>query len=429
MKRNLDLECCEATQFEQQCADNHSSQILQSPLWAQFKELYRWKAHYLQGAYRQEGEEFHFSILLLRRQILRGLLTIGYVPFGPVFHQQSTTPAEAKQQDASTDKQLIASHNAPFQQASSYLAFISQCAQSLLGQIPLNCFLVKFDLPFISDIRPAQEGSRESPNPSAAPRNTNTSIALPSKMLGLLRSRNRIQVPDTLILPLKNANGSTLSQDDLLAAMHKKHRYNIRLAVKKGVIVEERPWKIDAELQEGSLSPAGGLATWYKLYQETAERDQISIHHYDYYQDLFILAEQQNFPIKLWLAYDSAEPERCLAGIIVAYYGACATYLYGASSNYKRELMPNYLLQWRAICDAQNWGCQYYDFFGIPSNPDPKDPLHGLYRFKTGFGGYLVSRMGLYDYPYSRLLYTLFHLAESTRSLWHHKFKKLLFKR
>jgi len=64
----------------------------------------------------------------------------------------------------------------------------------------------------------------------------------------------------------------------------------------------------------------------------------------------------------------------------------------------KRELMPNYLLHWRAMLDFRAMGCDTYDWWGIPEEPAPDHPWFGLYRFKTGFGGQTVRYIGLYEH-------------------------------
>lgn len=61
--------------------------------------------------------------------------------------------------------------------------------------------------------------------------------------------------------------------------------------------------------------------------------------------------------------------------------------------------MPTYALQWCAMQTARRAGCSEYDLFGVASNADPSHPMHGLYRFKTGFGGQMYHQMGCWDYP------------------------------
>jgi lipid II:glycine glycyltransferase (peptidoglycan interpeptide bridge formation enzyme) len=80
-------------------------------------------------------------------------------------------------------------------------------------------------------------------------------------------------------------------------------------------------------------------------------------------------------------------------------------------------------LQWQAITDAKKSHCVEYDFYGIPPNSDENHPMHGLYRFKTGFGGAIVHRPGSIDAPLSRL-YALYRAAENLRAFYHKKLKK-----
>jgi len=133
-----------------------------------------------------------------------------------------------------------------------------------------------------------------------------------------------------------------------------------------------------------------------------------------YYKTLFELCGEK---IKLYTASHEGET---LAAIVVLFWGKDATYLYGASSNNKRNLMAPYALQWKAMQDAKETGCINYDLFGIPPNEDPSHPMAGLYRFKTGFGGQIVHRSGTWDFAYNGFFYGLFCLAEKLR-------KKILF--
>jgi lipid II:glycine glycyltransferase (peptidoglycan interpeptide bridge formation enzyme) len=74
--------------------------------------------------------------------------------------------------------------------------------------------------------------------------------------------------------------------------------------------------------------------------------------------------------------------------------------------------MALYALQWEAICRAKSYGCTEYDMFGVAPYPSPSHPLYGLYRFKTGFGGSILHRMGCWDYPLNHESYDMFRAAE-----------------
>jgi lipid II:glycine glycyltransferase (peptidoglycan interpeptide bridge formation enzyme) len=181
--------------------------------------------------------------------------------------------------------------------------------------------------------------------------------------------------------------------------MHKKTRYNIRLAEKKGVTVEK--------------AGVEALAEWYGLYRQTAERDQISIHSETYYRDLFAHAPD----LTLWLARFEG---KLLAGNIVLRHGNQAVYLYGASSNEHRNLMAPYALQGAAMRDARDSGATEYDLFGIPPTNNPDHPMHGLYRFKTGFGGDRVHRNGAWDFVFRPFAWLVWSNADALR-VWYFK--------
>ncbi len=227
---------------------------------------------------------------------------------------------------------------------------------------------------------------------------------------GLRKASVDVQPPDTVILDLRP------SEEELLDGMKQKWRYNVRLGEKKGV---------EIRVLTGREASAGGIDTFYGLYRETASRDGIAIHDKAYYRDLFTAAEEGPFPADIRL-YIASHEGVDLAAIVVLFSDAGATYLYGASSNEKRNLMPAYALQWRAIRDAKAVNCPYYDFYGIPPSDAPSHPMHGLYRFKTGFGGSIVHRAGSYDAPVSGFRYFAWSVAEIARTAWYKKLKKLL---
>lgn len=179
------------------------------------------------------------------------------------------------------------------------------------------------------------------------------------------------------------------TEDEILARMKSKWRYNIRLSVRKGV-----------EVRQGHVDD---LPDFYDLMGVTGERDGFAIHSADYYRRAYELYAPQG-QVALFLAYSEGE---LLAGLMAYAFNRQAWYMYGASSDVKRNLMPNHLLQWRAMCWAKSLGCTQYDLWGIPdSEEDPEAaPLGGVGRFKGGFGGRIVRYVGAYDYVYSRPLY------------------------
>jgi peptidoglycan pentaglycine glycine transferase (the first glycine) len=180
-------------------------------------------------------------------------------------------------------------------------------------------------------------------------------------------------------------------EQEILAGMKEKWRYNIRLAGRKGVTVRRGEGQAD-------------LDTFYKIYETTSERDQFFIHNKAFYEEVMRLYSPDD-RFALFLAEYQGEP---IAGIIVLRYGRWSWYMYGASSNEHRNLMPNHLLQWRGIQWAKSHGCRYYNFRGIPDILEEGQELWGVYIFKRGFGGYAMRALETHDLVYQPLVYNVY---------------------
>ena len=178
----------------------------------------------------------------------------------------------------------------------------------------------------------------------------------------------------------------TPDETTLLARLKEKWRYNVRLAGRKGVTIRV------AETIED-------VQAWYSLLETTGERDQFGIHTLAYYIQVWRTFAPDD-TVRLLLAESNGQ---LLAGIFVSVFARQAIYLYGASSNEQRQLMPNYLLQWEAIRWAKSCGAHSYDFWGIPETEAEDEAMAGVYRFKRGWGGRVVQFLGCYEYVYRPL--------------------------
>lgn len=177
------------------------------------------------------------------------------------------------------------------------------------------------------------------------------------------------------------------TEEALMAQMKEKWRYNVRLARRKGVTVRVATSEADVQ-------------AWYTLLQTTGERDSFGIHTLEYYQQVWRLLGERD-ELRLLLAEYEGQ---LLAGIFVSLFAGQALYLYGASSNEQRQLMPNYLLQWEAITWAKQRGARLYDFWGIPETDAEDEAMAGVYRFKRGWGGRVVQFLGSYEQAYRPLM-------------------------
>ncbi|MFC1640640.1 lipid II:glycine glycyltransferase FemX [Patescibacteria group bacterium] len=192
------------------------------------------------------------------------------------------------------------------------------------------------------------------------------------------------------------------SEDELLAAMKSKTRYNIRLAAKKGVTVES-----------GTSSEL--LKIFIELNKKTAARDKFTPHSDDYYEKQ-ISGLAKTGQIKIYVAFADIDGTKTpIAANINTFFGRRATYVHGTSADVGRNLMPTFALQWQAIQDAKNAGKTEYDFWGIADSDDPNHPWAGITRFKQGFAGNVVQYIGAYDLVFHKIWYTLYKVSKKVR--------------
>ncbi len=202
-------------------------------------------------------------------------------------------------------------------------------------------------------------------------------------------SAEQIQFRNTALLDL------AAGEEALLAGMKPKWRYNIRLAERRGVQVR--------------LGAPADLPAFYALYAETGRRDGFIVRPFDYYQQTWLRFMQPADGEAPWASLLLAEVEGdAVAGLILFGFGATAWYLYGASSERQRNLMPNHLLQWEAMRLADARGCSTYDLWGAPDVLEESDAMWGVWRFKEGFGAQFAPHIGAWDFPINRLLYPLY---------------------
>ena len=265
--------------------------------------------------------------------------------------------------------------------ADSRGSFLESITSRLRPHLPKRCVFLRYDLPW-------------------------TTLGGESGVECLVQAFRKavvdVQPPDTVMVDLSP------SETEILGKMKSKTRYNIRLAEKKGV-----------RITKGSVAD---LPLWYDLAQETAKRDRITLHSLAYFETLFSESKGADDP-QPHLLLAAAEGET-LAAVIMTLHRENALYHFGASSNSHRNLMPTYALQWKAMLLAKSKNATNYDLFGIPRENKPDDPKLGLYRFKIGFGGEVVHRLGCWDAPIDPLVYRIFRAAEKLRAYYYFRIRK-----
>ena len=396
--------------------------FLQTPFWCEFKTSHGWQYNRfdvnvkLSKAYieslKAEGcekstftnEDYNksFELAVLNRSFLKGLFSIAYIPLMPELPFECTSE-EVINAAMADDGETVAVVNQEFvtpeTQTIEFAFLLSELSKALKPLLPKNTMVIRFD----PEVTFTNLEDRDLFNYGLK------TVAWADK-LKLKKNKVDIQPPDSTLVSLEG------TEDEILARMHQKWRYNIRLSERKGVIIK----KYNGDSDEISSK----IDKFYELTKETNARDGNASHAKSYYRDLILssakqLKEGKDVPeVNLYIAEHEGDE---IASIVTLFSKTESVYLYGASSNNKRNLMPNHLLQWTAMKDAKAYGSKYYDMYGMP--PEGKDenhPMHGLYMFKANFGGKNIHRTGSWDVPLNAVYYG-YSWAEKLRAFWHKK--------
>ena len=370
---------------------NQEQHFLQTEFWANFKGRHGWKTYFFifDGENISKVDSFKeckenekcLSVLVRSFSLKIKKFSIAYIPMSPEF--------------SSNEENL----------RQNFFNELESISKKIFKFLPQNTICIRFDpaLDF--------ENLEERNDFVASAKLFFKQNKAKKENFRIEKTATDIQPPDTVLLSLLE------SEEKILSEMKSKWRYNIRLAAKKGVEVKSYSAK------EADFSKA--FEEFFKLFMQTSERDGVKFHQKNYYLDLLnSSAENPNAPVvKLYLAKHESD---VLAGIITLFCKKEAVYLYGASGNIKRNFMPAYLLQWNAICDAKKFECPVYDFYGCPPEENKNHPMHGLFLFKTGFGGKLIHRPGSFDVVLKKNWYTLYRTAEKLRAWFYKNLKKKL---
>lgn len=248
----------------------------------------------------------------------------------------------------------------------------------------------------------------------------------------------------------------TKNLDELIKSFHHKTRYNIKLAEKRGI-----------EVVQGTKDD---LKEFDRLMKITSERNQFISRSLDYFENMYKQLEPKDklklFIVKYNIKKDLTSREQELevalnakkkddnkikslekkiselenlvnkhndniivSAALLTIRGHHACYLYGASDNLYRNLMPTYLMQWEMIKYAKDKGCTIYDFGGISGGLDVNNPMHGVYKFKKGFNGEFVEYIGEFQLVVHKTYYFLYNNIFTNFNKLRVKVKKILLQR
>lgn len=228
------------------------------------------------------------------------------------------------------------------------------------------------------------------------------------KTIGLIKSKSDWQYSSTILVDISKP------EDELLASLKQKTRYNIRLAERKGVKVEAR------EINDSNIE------LMYELMQETRKRGGYFLRPKEYFAEYWKLFSHAGNGQLLIASHDGDT----LGGVFAAVAGEYGYYKDGGSFDTKRNLMAPYLLQWEAIKWAKSKQASKYDMVSSPSNADIKDESHlqhGLYQFKRSFSEEITDFVGCWDLPIHQQKYNVWVKQEHNFLRLYAKMKKNLF--
>jgi len=218
----------------------------------------------------------------------------------------------------------------------------------------------------------------------------------------IAKKTTNIQPGKTLIIDLSK------SEDQLLAEMHQKTRYNIKLAQRHGVQVVSEPLVV----------PGHGLYVKeaLDLITQTADRQDFQTFPRAYYEQFLDFFALQNSAgeVKIYL-YKALLDRELLTAAIMVDFGNTRTYLFGGSAAHHREAMAPHLLHFTAMQDAKKLGLSFYDFWGVETASGGQP---GFVRFKLGFGGRTVEYPGAYDIAHRKPLYHAYKTLRRVNRTW-----------
>lgn len=189
------------------------------------------------------------------------------------------------------------------------------------------------------------------------------------------------------------------NEDEILADMHKKHRYNIGLAQRKGVVVRESTKGEDFEL-------------FYNLYLETTQRQKFFGRSRAYLKKVWETFREENSAYLLIAEYEG----KPLSAWMLLIQDGVLYYPYGGSTEKDRDVQSSCLLGWEAIKFGKKMGCDLFDMWGAAEDMSNKsDPYYGFSLFKEKFGATHVSYINSYDFVINEPLYKMFLVANNLR--------------
>lgn len=216
------------------------------------------------------------------------------------------------------------------------------------------------------------------------------------KLTNILRENGAVP-GKTLFTPTTFWIDLTKSKEELMNSFSSKTRYNIRLALRKGVKVKED-------------NSGKAFQKYLDLTFETTHRQGFYAHTPKYHK-------------LMWKYLHDDMGKKPIAHLMTAKYkGEIITtwilfswkdflyYPYGASTDKYKEVMANNLMMWEAIRFGKKLGAKTFDLWG-------REEGKGFTKFKEGYNPDVIEFLGSWDLVINKPLYELYKVSEKAR--WH----------
>jgi lipid II:glycine glycyltransferase (peptidoglycan interpeptide bridge formation enzyme) len=198
----------------------------------------------------------------------------------------------------------------------------------------------------------------------------------------------------------------TKTEDELLKNMQSKTRYNIRIAQKHNVVVQEDD--SDEAFQH-----------YLNLMMETTKRQRYFAHTASYHKLMWQTLKKENIAHLLTATFNQNNKTHTLVSWVLFLFNNVLYYPYGASSSLFRNVMASNAMMWETIRFGKKYHAELFDMWGsLGPNPNSQDPWYGFHRFKQGFGATLVEFLGSFDLVISPFLYHVYNNLHVLRSLF-----------
>ncbi|SFJ42754.1 lipid II:glycine glycyltransferase FemX [Thermoflavimicrobium dichotomicum] len=354
--------------------------FLQYPSWADLKTEWQWSSELL-GWFTQDNQMVGCALVLYRK--VPGLNKfLAYIPRGPMIDWFSDIPLE----------QWFAPLFEHFKQ--------------------LNVFSVKMDPPLVrrkwysetimESVKDFEShGLQDKKITDIRPDKIFNEVEKIQQELGKIGWKQNVgedsfdTVQPQFVFRL-NLQGKTI--DQIFAEFHPHWQKKINQAEWEGV--------------EVTLGNEQDIPDFYQLLVETAKLEGSQVRDISYFEKMYeTLTTEDPQRLRLYLAKQGGQ---LLSAALAIHVDGHTWDLYSAKYM-KSDPAASYLLRWKMIQDAYVLGDHTFDFRGISTTLNEKDPYYDLLRFKVGFNGEACEFMGEWDYPLIPMLHWAFYMYMKRR--------------